>query len=154
MQFVGEVLDPASDTVGVSILLITNLPSLFVERTATSSDSQAPTVISSGITGSPTAISSGLLSAGRNANLPFTTDPEPPTEMDSTATDTNALSSSTARPAFALHQLTVAGLPLLATSPATVFTALAANAYNSVLEAQHKVCLAFLMSDAMSRTKI
>ena len=32
VQFVGEVLDPASDTVGVSILLITNLPSLSVEQ--------------------------------------------------------------------------------------------------------------------------
>ena len=40
VQFVGEVLVPASDTVGVSILLITNyLPSLSVEQTATSSDS-------------------------------------------------------------------------------------------------------------------
>ena len=118
VQFVGEVLDPASDTVGVSILIITNLPSLFVEQTARSSESQAPTVISSGITGSPTAISSaGLLSAGRNANLPFTTDPEPPTEMDSMATDANTSSGSTAKPTFALHQPTVAGLLVSAYYP-------------------------------------
>ena len=74
--------------------------------------------------------------------------------MDLTATDTNTLTSSTARLASTLHQLTVAGLPLLATSPATVFTALAADAYKSVLDAQRKVRLAFLMSDAKSRTKI
>ena len=43
VQFVGEVLDPASDTIGVSILPITNLPSLSVEQTATSSDSSTPT---------------------------------------------------------------------------------------------------------------
>ena len=94
--------------------------------------------------------SAETLSAGQNANLPSTTDPEPLTETDSTATDTNSLSSPTTRPAFALLQLTVAGLPLLATSPAAVLIALAADAYNGVLEAQHEVCLAFLTSDAMS----
>ena len=130
---------------------LTNLPSLSVEQTATSSNSQAPTAISSGVTGSPAAISSAeTLPVGQNTNLLSTTDPEPLTEMDSIATDTNSLSSSTTRPALALLQLTVAGLPLLATSPAAVFIALAADAYNSVLEAQHEVCLAFLTSDAMS----
>ena len=98
--------------------------------------------------------SAETLLAGQNANLPSTTDPEPLTEMDSTATDTNSLSSPTTRPAFALLQLTVAGLPLLAMSPTTVFTALATDTYKSVLEAQCKVRLAFLMSDEMSRTKI
>ena len=107
---------------------LTNLPSFSVEQTATSSDSQAPTAIGSGVTGSPAAISlAETLLAGQNANLPSTTYPEPLTEIDSAATDTN---TSTAGPAFALLQLTVAGLPLLATSPATVFTALAANAYS------------------------
>ena len=146
--------DPVSDTIGVSILPITNyLPSLSVEQTATSSDSQAPTAIGSAVTGSPAAISSAeTLLAGQNANLPSTTDPEPLIELDSTATDTISLSSSTTRPAFALLQLTVAGLPLLATSPATVLTVLATDAYKSVLEAQRKVCLAFLTSDAMSRS--
>ena len=130
---------------------LTNLLSLSVEQTATSSNSQAPTAISSGVTGSPAAISSAeTLPVGQNTNLLSTTDPEPLTEMDSTATDTNSLSSPTTRPAFALLQLTVAGLPLLAMSPTTVFTALATDAYKSVLEAQCKVCLAFLMSDAMS----
>ena len=145
---------PASDAVGDSILAITNLPSLSVEQTATSSDSQAPTAISSGVTESPAAISSAeTSSAGQNANLPSTADPEPLTEMDSTATD-NTLSSSTARPAFARLQLTVAGLPLLATSPATAFTPLAAGSYKSVAESQRKIYLAFLTSDAMSWTKI
>ena len=95
-------------------------------------------------------LSAETLLAGQNANLPSTTDPEPLIELDSTATETISLSSSTTRPAFALLQLTVAGLPLLATSPAAVFIALAADAYNSVLDAQHEVCLAFLTSDAMS----
>ena len=134
---------------------LTNLLSLSVEQTATSSNSQAPTAISSGVTGSPAVISSAeTLSAGQNANLPSTTDPEPLTETDSTATDTNSLSSPTTRPAFALLQLTVAGLPLLATSPATAFTPLTAGSYKSVAESQRKICLAFLTSDAMSRTKI
>ena len=97
--------------------------------------------------------SAETLLAGQNANLPSTTDSEPLIELDSTATDTISLSSSTTRPAFALLQLTVAGLPLLATSPATVLTVLATDAYKSVLEAQRKVCLAFLTSDAMSRSK-
>ena len=61
--------------------------------------------------------SAETLSAGQTAKLSSTTDPEPLTETDSTATDTNSLSSPTTRPAFALLQLTVAGLPLLATSP-------------------------------------
>ena len=109
----------------------------------------------SGVTGSPAVIlSAETLLAGQNANLPSTTDSEPLIELDSTATDTISLSSSTTRPAFALLQLTVAGLPLLATSPATVLTVLATDAYKSVLEAQRKVCLAFLTSDAMSRSKI
>ena len=134
---------------------LTNLPSFSVEQTAASSDSQAPTAIGSGVTGSPAAISlAETLLAGQNANLPSTTDPEPLIELDSTAIDTISLSSSTTRPAFALLQLTVAGLPLLATSPATVLTVLATDAYKGVLEAQRKVCLAFLMSDAMSRSKI
>ena len=134
---------------------LTNLPSFSVEQTATSSDSQAPTAISSGVTGSPAAISSAeTLPVGQNRNLLSTTDPEPLTEMDSIATDTNSLSSSTTRPAFPLLQLTAAELPLLATSPATVSTALAADADKSVLEGQYKVCLAFLTSDAMSRTII
>ena len=134
---------------------LTNLPSFSVEQTATSSDSQAPTAISSGVTGSPAAISSAeTLPVGQNTNLLSTTDPEPLTEMDSIATDTNSLSSSTTRPAFPLLQLTAAELPLLATSPAAVSTALAASAYKSVLEGQYKVCLAFLTSDAMSRTII
>ena len=51
--------------------------------------------------------------------------------------------------------IAASGIPsLLARSPTTVFTALAVNAYKSVLEAQRKLCLAFLTSDAMSRTKI
>ena len=134
---------------------LTNLLSLSVEQTATSSNSQAPTAISSGVTGSPAAISSAeTLPVGQNTNLLSTTDPEPLTEMDSIATDTNSLSSSTTRPAFPLLQLTAAELPLLATSPATVSTALAADADKSVLEGQYKVCLAFLTSDAMSRTII
>ena len=134
---------------------LTNLLSLSVEQTATSSNSQAPTAISSGVTGSPAAISSAeTLPVGQNTNLLSTTDPEPLTEMDSIATDTNSLSSSTTRPAFPLLQLTAAELPLLATSPATVSTALAADAYKSVLEGQYKVCLAFLTSDAMNRTII
>ena len=134
---------------------LTNLLSLSVEQTATSSNSQAPTAISSGVTGSPAAISlAEILLVGQNTNLLSTTDPEPLTEMDSIATDTNSLSSSTTRPAFPLLQLTAAELPLLATSPATVSTALAADAYKSVLEGQYKVCLAFLTSDAMSRTII
>ena len=134
---------------------LTNLLSLYVEQTATSSNSQAPTVISSGVTGSPAAISSAeTLPVGQNTNLLSTTDPEPLTEMDSIATDTNSLSSSTTRPAFPLLQLTAAELPLLATSPATISTALAADAYKSILEGQYKVCLAFLTSDAMSRTII
>ena len=134
---------------------LTNLLSLSVEQTATSSNSQAPTAISSGVTGSPAAISSAeTLPVGQNTNLLSTTDPEPLTEMDSIATDTNSLSSSTTRPAFPLLQLTAAELPLLATSPATVSTALAADAYKSVLEGQYKVCLAFLTSDAMRRTII
>ena len=134
---------------------LTNLLSLSVEQTATSSNSQAPTAISSGVTGSPAAISSAeTLPVGQNTNLLSTTDPEPLTEMDSITTDTNSLSSSTTRPAFPLLQLTAAELPLLATSPATVSTALAADADKSVLEGQYKVCLAFLTSDAMSRTII
>ena len=134
---------------------LTNLLSLSVEQTATSSNSQAPTAISSGVTGSPAAISSAeTLPVGQNTNLLSTTDPEPLIELDSTATDTISLSSSTTRPAFALLQPTVAGLPLLATSPATVLTVLATDAYKSVLEAQRKVCLAFLTSDAMRRTII
>ena len=113
-HFAVTLWPPASDAVGDSILPITNLSSLSVEQTATSSDSQAPTAISSGVTGSPAVISSAeTLSAGQNANLPSTTDPEPLTETDSTATDTNSLSSPTTRPAFALLQLTVVGLPLL-----------------------------------------
>ena len=100
------------------LVSLTNLPSFSVEQTATSSDSQAPTAIGSGVTGSPAAISlAETLLAGQNANLPSTTDPEPLIELDSTATDTISLSSSTTRPAFALLQLTVAGLPLLAMSP-------------------------------------
>ena len=134
---------------------LTNLLSLSVEQTATSSNSQAPTAISSGVTGSPAAISSAeTLPVGQNTNLLSTTDPEPLTEMDSIATDTNSLSSSTTRPAFPLLQLTAAELPLLATSPTTVSTALAADADKSVLEGQYKVCLAFLTSDAMSQSKI
>ena len=44
--------------------------------------------------------------------------------------------------------IAASGIPsLLARSPMTVFTALAVNAYKSVLEAQHKLCLAFLTSD-------
>ena len=128
---------------------LTNLPSLSVEQTATSSNSQAPTAISSGVTGSPAAISSAeTLPVGQNTNLLSTTDPEPLTEMDSIATDTNSLSSYTTRPAFPLLQLTAAGLPLqlLATSPATVLTVLATDAYKSVLEAQRKACLAFFLS--------
>ena len=126
-----------------------------VEQTATSSDSQAPTAIGSGVTGSPAAISlAETLLAGQNANLPSTTDPEPLIELDSTATGSISLSSSTTRPAFALLQLSVAGLQLLAMSLATVLTVLDTNAYKSVLEAQRKVCLAFLMSDAMSWSKI
>ena len=112
VQFVGEVLDLASDTVGVSIPIpITNyLPSLSVEQTATSSDSSAPTAISSDVTGSLAAISSAeTLSADKSANLPSMSDPEPPREMDSMATDTNTLPGSTAKPVFALHQPTVAG---------------------------------------------
>ena len=136
------------------LMSLTNLPSFSVEQTVTSSDSQAPTAIGSGISGSPTISSTETLLAGQNANLPSTTDPEPLIELDSLATDTIISSRSTTRPAFALLQLTVAGLPLLATSPATVLTVLATDAYKSILEAQRKVCLAFLMSDAMSRTKI
>ena len=111
MQFVSEVLDLVSDTVGVSILPITNyLPSFSVGQTATSSNSSAPTAISSGVTGSLAAISSAeTSSADKNANLPSMSDPEPPTEMDSMATDANTLSGSTAKPVFALHQPTVAG---------------------------------------------
>ena len=101
---------PASDAVGDSILAITNLPSLSVEQTATSSNSSAPTVICSGATGSPAAISSAETLSADNANLLSTTDPEPPTEMDSMATDANTSSGSTAKPTFALHQPTVAGL--------------------------------------------
>ena len=135
----------------ILLMSLTNLLSLSVEQTATSSNSQAPTAISSGVTGSPAAISlAETLPVGQNTNLLSTTDPEPLTEMDSTATDTNSLSSPTTR--FALLQLTMARLPLLATSPAAVFTALATDAYKSVLEAQRKVCLAFLTSDAMSRS--
>ena len=136
------------------LVSLTNLPSFSVEQTATSSDSQAPTAIGSGVTGSPAILSAETLLAGQNANLPSTTDPEPLIELDSTATDTISLSSSTTRPAFALLQLTVAGLPLLATSPTTVLTVLATDTYKSVLEAQRKVCLAFLTSDAMSQSKI
>ena len=133
----------------ILLVSLTNLLSLSVEQTATSSNSQAPTAISSGVTGSPAAISSAeTLPVGQNTNLLSTTDPEPLTEMDSIATDTNSLSSSTTRPAFPLLQLTAAELPLLTTSPATV------SAYKSVLEGQYKVCLAFLTSDAMSRTII
>ena len=139
----------------ILLVSLTNLPSFSVEQTATSSDYQAPTAIGSGVTGSPAVIlSAETLLAGQNANLPSTTDPEPLIELDSMATDTISLSSSTTRPAFALLQLTVAGLPLLATSPATVLTVLATDAYKSVLEAQRKVCLAFLTSDAMSQSKI
>ena len=66
---------PASVTVGVSILPITNFPSLSVEQTVTSSDSQSPTAISSGVTGSPAAISlAETLSAGQNAILPSASD--------------------------------------------------------------------------------
>ena len=44
--------------------------------------------------------------------------------------------------------IAASGIPsLLARSPTTVFTALAVNAYKSVLEAQRKLCLAFLTSD-------
>ena len=118
VQFVGEVLDPASDTIGVSILPITNyLPSLSVEQTATSSNSSAHTVISSGATGSPAAILSAETLSADNANLLSTTDPEPPTEMDSMATDANTSSGSTAKPTFALHQPTVAGLLVSAYYP-------------------------------------
>ena len=110
VQFVGEVLDPASDTIGVSILPITNyLPSLSVEQTATSSNSSAPTVIFSCVTGSPASNLSAETLSADNANLLSMTDPQPPTEMDSMATDTNTLSGSTAKPVFALHQPTVAG---------------------------------------------
>ena len=106
--------DPASDTIGVSILPITNyLPSLSVEQTATSSNSSTPTVISSGVIESPTAISS----ADQTANLPSMANPEPPTEMDSMATDANTSSGSTAKPTFALHQPTVAGLLVSAYYP-------------------------------------
>ena len=111
MQFVGEVLDHASDTIGVSILPITNyLPSFSVEQTATSSNSSAPTVICSGATGSPASILSAETLSADNANLLSMTDPEPLTEMDSMTTDTNTLSGSTAKPAFALHRPTVARL--------------------------------------------
>ena len=80
------------------------MPSLSVEQTATSSNSSAHTVISSGATGSPAAIlSAETLSADKSANLPFISDPEPPREMDSMAADTNTLSGSTAKPVFALH---------------------------------------------------
>ena len=69
VQFVGEVLDHASDTIGVSILPITNyLPSLSVEQTATSSNSSAPTVTCSGATGSPAAILSAETLSADNAN--------------------------------------------------------------------------------------
>ena len=71
VQFVGEVLDPTSDTIGVSILLITNCPLCLLNR-ATSSNSQAPTEISSDVTGSPAAIlSAETLSADQNANPPL-----------------------------------------------------------------------------------
>ena len=136
------------------LVSLTNLPSFSVEQMVTSSDPQAPTAIGSGVTGSPAILSAETLLAGQNANLPSTTNPEPLIELDSMATNTISLSSSTTRPAFALLQLTVAGLPLLATSPATVLTVLATDAYKSVLEAQRKVCLAFLTSDAMSQSKI
>ena len=97
---------------------LTNLLSLSVEQTATSSNSQAPTAISSGVTGSPAAISSAeTLPVGQNTNLLSTTDPEPPTEMDSMATDANTSSGSTAKPTFALHQPTVAGLLVSAYYP-------------------------------------
>ena len=80
---------------------LTNLLSLSVEHTATSSNSQAPTVISSGVTGSPAAISSAeTLPVGQNTNLLSTTDPEPLTEMDSIATDTNSLSSQSCQQTF------------------------------------------------------
>ena len=103
VQYVAEVLVPASDTTGVTILPITNyLPSLSIEQTASSSNSSAPTVISSGSTLSPVAILSAETLSADNANLLSKTDPEPPTEMDSMATDTNTLSGSTANPAFAL----------------------------------------------------
>ena len=47
-----------------------------------------------------------------------------------------------------LAMVAASGIPsLLARSPTTVFTALAVNAYKSVLEAQRKLCLAFLTSD-------
>ena len=86
------------------------LPSLSVEQTATSSNSSAPTAISSGVTGSLAAISSAeTLLADKNANLPSISDPEPPREMDSMAAETNTLSGSTAKPVFALHQPIVAG---------------------------------------------
>ena len=134
---------------------LTNLPSFSVEQTVTSSDYQAPTAIGSGVTGSPAVISSAeTLLAGQNANLPSMINPEPLIELDSMATETISLSSSTTRPAFTLLQLTVAGLPLLVMLPATVLTVLATDAYKSVLEAQRKVCLAFLTSDAMSQSKI
>ena len=70
------------------LVSLTNLPSFSVEQTATSSDSQAPTAIGSGVTGSPAILSAETLLAGQNANLPSTTDPEPLIELDSTATDT------------------------------------------------------------------
>ena len=89
---------------------LTNLPSFSVEQTATSSDSQAHTAISSGVTESPAVFSSAETLSADNANLLSMTDPEPLTEMDSMTTDTNTLSGSTAKPAFALHQPTVAGL--------------------------------------------
>ena len=70
-HFAVPLRPPASDTVSVSILPITNLPSLSVEQTATSSDSQAPTATSFGVPGSPAVIlSAKTLLAGQNANLP------------------------------------------------------------------------------------
>ena len=62
-------------------------------------------MISSGVIESPTAISS----ADQTANLPSMANPEPLTETDSMATDTNTLSGSTAKPSFSLLQPTVAG---------------------------------------------
>ena len=67
--------------------------------------------------GSPAAILSAETLSADNANLLSTTDPEPLTEMDSMATDRNTFSGSTANPAFAPHQSTVARLLVSAFYP-------------------------------------
>ena len=54
----------------ILLVSLTNLPSFSVEQTATSSDYQVPTAISSGVPGSPAVIlSAKTLLAGQNANL-------------------------------------------------------------------------------------